>query len=373
MILHHFGNEGTIYEGDAIEVLRGFEDETADMIFADPPYYLQLGNELRRPDESRVSSVSDEWDHFSSFGDYDSFTLAWLGECRRVLKPEGTIWVIGTYHNIFRIGRCLQDLGFWILNDVIWLKSNPMPNFRGRRFTNAHETLIWAKKSKDSGYTFNYWDMKSLNDDLQMRSDWLLPVCSGSERIRDGGKRAHSTQKPAALLHRVILSSTKPGDIVLDPFLGSGTTAVVAQSLGRKWIGIERDASYVRLSARRINDLSSRRMSSETAPSLSPHPSRRDAGRVSFGNLVESGFLLPGQFVFSRSGDKKAMVNADGSVSVNGSRGSIHKLSAEMLGRERANGWDYWFFYEGDELVSIDVLRSRYRELIARHDNIRGR
>ncbi len=363
--IHHIGQTGTIMEGDVIEALSAIPDETIDLVFADPPYFLQLENELRRPDDSVVSPVDDEWDRFTSFGEYDRFSFSWLKECRRVLRKDGTLWVIGTYHNIFRIGRILQDLGYWILNDVVWVKSNPMPNFRGTRFTNAHETLIWAKRSKESGYVFNYWDMKSLNDGLQMRSDWRIPICSGRERVMDDGKRAHSTQKPLALLYRVVLSSTVPGSTLLDPFLGSGTTAVAAQMLGRRWIGIEKDPRYIALAAERAEAFIQANASPDISSSLSPHPSRRRDAKVPFGSLVESGMVRAGSRLFSPDGGKSARVNADGSLTVEGRRGSIHQIAALLQGRERANGWDYWFLREGEEALSIDLLRARYREVHA--------
>src|ERR1700755_152846 len=235
----------TIIRGDCLEELRKLPDRSCDLVFADPPYNLQLGGDLLRPDNSKVDAVDDHWDQVESFAAYDAFTKAWLSECRRILKDDGALWVIGSYHNIFRVGATLQDLGFWILNDVVWRKSNPMPNFKGRRFTNAHETMIWAAKSEQTKYTFNYEAMKALTDDLQMRSDWTLPICSGNERLKDeAGDKAHSTQKPESLLHRVIVSSTRPGDVVLDPFFGSGTTGAVAKRLGRRFIGIEREKTY---------------------------------------------------------------------------------------------------------------------------------
>lgn len=358
---HHIDDDGVIIQGDVIESLRHIPAESVDVIFADPPYFLQLENELRRPDDSRVVAVNDEWDTFSSFDEYDSFTSSWLSECRRVLKPDGTIWVIGTYHNIYRVGRILQDLGFWILNDVIWIKANPMPNFRGTRFTNAHETLIWARRKKGKGYTFNYWDMKSLNDGLQMRSDWLIPICSGKERIREEGVRAHSTQKPLALLYRVIASSSNPGDTVLDPFLGSGTTAVAARTLGRRWIGIEKDSGYIAVSRKRVSDAKPSADPLEFNRALSPYPSRRQSERIAFGSLVENGFVRPGQFLYSKSRKERARVNSDGSLTFENERGSIHKISAKLLGRERANGWDFWFYLRDGQLISIDTLRSEFR------------
>src|SRR5947208_11452498 len=266
--------------GDCVAELAKLPADSVDLVFADPPYNLQLQGDLKRPDNSRVDAVDDDWDRFSSFSAYDDFTRAWLTGCRRVMKPSATLWVIGSYHNIFRVGAILQDLGFWILNDVVWRKTNPMPNFRGRRFTNAHETLIWAAKSREQkGYTFNYEAMKSLNDELQMRSDWTLPICAGAERLKDSsGAKAHSTQKPESLLHRVIVSSSKRGDVILDPFFGSGTTGAVAKRLGRHFIGIERDPAYARLARERIAAI-------EPAPddAVDVTRSKRAEARIPFG------------------------------------------------------------------------------------------
>ncbi len=361
-VLSREAGSGTILHGDVIEALGSLGDGSADMIFADPPYNLQLEGELRRPDDSVVDAVNDGWDRFSSFSEYDAFTTSWLTECRRVLRENGSIWVIGTYHNIFRIGKIMQDLGYWILNDVVWVKTNPMPNFRGARFANAHETLIWAKRGKSSGYTFNYWDLKSLNEGLQMRSDWHIPICGGGERIREGGIKAHSTQKPEALLYRVVLSSTRPGDTVLDPFLGTGTTAAVCQTLGRRWIGIEREERYVEVAAGRIESLAERSppLGGEV---LDLYPSRRELKRVPFGALLESGMVRPGEILYSEDGGRKARVNADASVTADGERGSIHRISAMLQGRERSNGWDYWFVKRSGKLLPLDSLRVEYREM----------
>lgn len=354
-----------ILQGDVIEALGSLGTGSADMIFADPPYNLQLEGELRRPDDSVVDAVNDGWDRFSSFSEYDEFTTSWLTECRRVLKENGSIWVIGTYHNIFRIGKIMQDLGYWILNDVVWVKTNPMPNFRGARFANAHETLIWAKRGKSSGYTFNYWDLKSLNEGLQMRSDWHMPICGGSERIREGGMKAHSTQKPEALLYRVVLSSTRPGDTVLDPFLGTGTTAAVCQTLGRRWIGIEREERYVEVAARRIES-SAGLSPPQDGGALEPSPTRRELKRVPFGALLESGMVRPGETLYSEDGGRRARINADASVTADGERGSIHSISAMLQGRERSNGWDYWFVKRSGKLLPLDSLRVEYREMASR-------
>ncbi|MDH3475815.1 MAG: DNA methyltransferase [Rhodospirillales bacterium] len=332
-------------------------ERSVDMIFADPPYNLQLAGELTRPDQSRVDAVDDAWDRFDGFAAYDAFTRDWLGAARRVLKDDGTIWVIGSYHNIFRVGAELQDLGYWLLNDVIWRKSNPMPNFRGRRFTNAHETLIWAAKHQEASYTFNYAAMKALNDDLQMRSDWLIPICSGGERLRDDdGRKAHSTQKPEALLHRVVLAATQPGQIVLDPFLGSGTTAAVAKRLHRRYIGFEREADYVELARARlakirpVDDLS-----------LVETPSKRTQRRIPFGWLVERGILEPGTVLYGPARRWSAKVRADGTLITADFRGSIHQAGAHVQGAPACNGWQFWNLDVEGKLVPIDLLREKLR------------
>jgi len=345
----------TILQGDCLDLLPTLPEGSVDMVFADPPYNLQLSQDLYRPNMSRVDAVRDAWDAFPSFADYDAFSRAWLEGCRRLLKDSGTIWVIGTYHNIFRLGALLQDLGFWILNDIIWIKTNPMPNFRGVRFTNAHETLIWAARSRGARYTFNHHALKSLNDDLQMRSDWTLPICSGAERIRVDGRKAHSTQKPEALLYRVLLASTRPGDVVLDPFFGTGTTGVVARRLGRHWIGIERDPSYVEIARRRIES---------TAPYLFPDAllgaDARRPPRVPFGNLLEAGLLRPGDRLWFRGRREVfAVVRADGKLVVGDFVGSIHQAGKHLTGAP-CNGWEHWFYEQEDGRLSpIDELRQR--------------
>jgi modification methylase len=347
-----------IIEGDCLAAMSGLEEGCADLVFADPPYNLQLEGELRRPNNSKVDAVDDDWDRFASSADYDRFTRGWLSAARRVLKNTGSIWVIGSYHNIFRVGAVMQDLGFWILNDVIWRKVNPMPNFRGRRFTNAHETLIWAVKSREQkSYTFNYEAMKALNDELQMRSDWHLPICAGSERLKDAsGAKAHSTQKPEALLHRVLLASTNPGDVVLDPFFGSGTTGAVARRLSRRFIGIERDPDYVRLARRRIEAVEP----TET-DALSVTRSKKSEPRIPFGTLVERGLLRPGAVLSGANGRHRAKVRADGSLVCADASGSIHRIAAHVQGLDACNGWTFWHFESKGTLVPIDLLRQRVR------------
>ena len=346
----------TILPGDCIEVLAGLPDNSVDLVFADPPYHLQLSQELWRPNRTHVGAVQDSWDKFTSFEEYDQFTRLWLSACKRVLKDTGSLWVIGTYHNIYRIGTILQDLGFWILNDVIFIKTNPMPNFRGVRFTNAHETLIWAQKKKGAKYTFNYHAMKSLNDDLQMRSDWLLPICTGAERIKANGVKAHSTQKPEALLYRVLLASTNPGDVVLDPFFGSGTTGAVARKLGRHFIGIERDEGYIKIAQARIAAVEP---SPEAAINL-PDPRRRS--RVPFGALLEAALLLPGQTLYFIRNSTPATILADGHLRCGELTGSIHAIAKSLSNGAPANGWDCWFFEDanGDRIL-IDRLREKIR------------
>jgi DNA modification methylase len=343
-----------IHCGDCITMLGRLPSESADLIFADPPYNLQLEDDLYRPDHSKVTAVNDGWDKFDSFGDYDKFTSAWLRECHRVLKPTGSIWVIGTYHNIFRVGTILQDTGFWILNDIIWIKTNPMPNFRGTRFTNAHETLIWAIKSKTSKYTFHYRSMKAFNDDLQMRSDWVIPVCRGPERMKDEGQRAHSTQKPEELLYRIIIATSGPGDLVLDPFAGSGTSAVVAKRLGRNFLGFELNSSYVAMALKRLEQ-------TETLDKkLLEYRDDRVRTRVPFGTLVGNGYIIPGEYLWSDDGKQMAEVQADASLLFNGKTGSVHSVAALASGQSRANGWTFWYVRRGDRPVAIDELRREY-------------
>lgn len=348
-----------IIQGDCLHVLETLPEKSVDLIFADPPYNLQLQQELVRPNQTVVNAVNDEWDKFADFEAYDEFTRAWLVGCRRVLKDDGTIWVIGSYHNIFRVGKIMMDLGFWILNSVLWLKTNPMPNFRGTRFTNATETMIWAQKSQaQKKYTFNYRAMKHLNDDKQMTNVWHIPLCTGAERIKVNGKKAHSTQKPEALLYRVILSSSNVGDVVLDPFFGSGTTGAVAKKLRRHFIGIEREPAYVEIAQQRIDAV----QPSSAAEDLLVTPSKRHLPRVTFGTLVENGYLAVGQRLFSRNREHQALICADGMLKCAERVGSIHKLAAYLLQQAAQNGWEFWCFEnENGELASIDVLREQYR------------
>jgi modification methylase len=351
-------NGGRILEGDCVAVMNAMGEGVADVVFADPPYNLQLEGELRRPDNSKVDAVDDSWDQFASLTEYDRITREWLTAARRSLKDTGSIWVIGSYHNIFRVGAIMQDLGFWILNDVIWRKTNPMPNFKGRRFTNAHETLIWAMKSHDQkSYTFNYDAMKALNEELQMRSDWTLPICSGGERLKDeNGEKAHSTQKPEALLHRVLLASTNRGDVVLDPFFGSGTTGAVARRLGRRFIGIERDANYVRLARARIE-----RVTEADSDALEVTRSKKSEPRIPFGVLVERGMLKPGQVLIGPNGRHRAKVRADGTLVCENASGSIHRIAAHVQGLDACNGWTFWHFNSKGTQVPIDILRQQVR------------
>ena len=346
----------TILAGDCIELMNSLPANSVDLIFADPPYNLQLKGELHRPDNSKVDAVDDHWDQFSSFAVYDKFTHEWLAAARRLLKPDGAIWVIGSYHNIFRVGAAMQDAGFWMLNDVVWRKSNPMPNFRGKRFTNAHETMIWASKSEGAKYTFNYEALKTLNDGVQMRSDWVLPICNGGERLKDdNGDKAHPTQKPESLLHRVLVASTKPGDVVLDPFFGTGTTGAVAKMLGRDWIGIEREESYRKVAEKRIASV--RKFDSVA---LQTTTGKRAEPRIPFGQLVERGMLRPGEVLTSING-KAAKVRADGSLVADGINGSIHQVGAALEGAPSCNGWTYWCYRREGKNVPIDVLRQQLR------------
>ncbi len=346
----------TILQGDCIAEMARLPDKSVDMIFADPPYNLQLGGDLIRPEGGKVDACDDDWDKFDSLAVYDDFTREWLEQARRILKDDGTIWVIGSYHNIYRVGALLQDADFWILNDIVWRKANPMPNFRGTRFTNAHETLLWCAKDEKARYTFNYRAMKALNDDLQMRSDWVLPICSGSERCKDdAGDKAHPTQKPESLLYRILLACTKPGDVVLDPFFGTGTTGAVARRLGRKWIGIERETAYVKVAKARI---------ASTLPldesAMLTVPDKRSQPRVAFGLLVESGMVPAGSMLTDSKRRWKASVGADGTLTCDGHSGSIHKVGAALQGAPSCNGWTFWHVEQGGKVQPIDVLRQQH-------------
>jgi modification methylase len=345
-----------IITGDCIAAMRALPAKSVDMIFADPPYNLQLGGELFRPDGSHVDAVTDDWDKFDSLAAYDAFTRAWLAQAHRVLKDTGTIWVIGSYHNIFRVGAAVQDFGFWILNDIVWRKANPMPNFKGTRFTNAHETLIWASKGERARYLFNYRAMKTLNDEIQMRSDWEFPICGGGERLKRGGVKVHPTQKPEALLYRVLLACTKPGDVVLDPFFGTGTTGAVARRLGRHWIGIEREQEYVAAAAERIAaalPLDESALATMQSPKAQP--------KVPFGKLVETAMLPAGSVVTDAKRRWSATVRADGSLqAADGQAGSIHRLGAVLQGAPACNGWTFWHYEAADGLKPVDDLRQTY-------------
>ena len=344
-----------IINGNCLEEIKKIPDKSFDLIFADPPYNMQLGENLRRPDNSKVKSVDDDWDKFQSFKSYDEFSLMWLQECKRTLKDDGTIWVIGSYHNIFRLGFHLQNLDYWILNDVIWRKNNPMPNFKGTRFTNAHETLIWASKNKNSKYTFNYQSLKCLNDDLQMRSDWLIPICSGKERIKKNGKKIHSTQKPETLLHRIILASTNKGDTIFDPFLGTGTTAVVAKKLGRAYFGIEQNKNYFSSAKKRIH--ATKQIEDNNLDTIENNKSKP---RIPFGSLVELGIIKPGTSLFDPKKKINAKIMADGSIKYKEIEGSIHKIAAKIMGAESYNGWTYWHYNVNGVTVLIDSLRQKF-------------
>ncbi|HEY5156617.1 MAG TPA: DNA methyltransferase [Anaerolineales bacterium] len=361
----------SILSGDCVDLLAKLPESSVDLIFADPPYNLQLKQELFRPNLSKVNAVDVGWDKFFDFKEYDAFTYQWLSACRHVLKATGTIWIIGSYHNIFRVGAILQDLDFWILNDVVWIKNNPMPNFHGVRFTNAHETLIWAQKNKGSKYTFNYHAMKSLNDDLQMRSDWYLPLCTGNERQKINGEKAHPTQKPEALLYRVLLASTNPGDIILDPFFGTGTTGAVAKKLGRHYIGIERDLDYIQIAQERISTI----VAAPAAVLEISNPRQRK--RVPFGILLETGLLQPGQMLYFIRGDPTAIIQADGSLRCGTMTGSIHSLAKILSGDIPANGWDCWLFEDvSGQQFPLDLLRKKFQnetavDLLVRNKSLR--
>jgi modification methylase len=351
----------TVLDGDCIAAMASLPAASVDLVFADPPYNLQLRGELHRPDNSLVDAVDDAWDSFASFAAYDAFTRAWLAEAHRLLKPDGAIWVIGSYHNVFRLGAALQDTGFWLLNDVIWRKSNPMPNFRGKRFTNAHETLIWAAKSQRSRYTFNYDAMKALNDGVQMRSDWLIPLCTGAERLKDAaGQKLHPTQKPESLLHRILVATTDPGDIVLDPFFGTGTTGAAARRLGRRFIGIEQEPAYRAAAEARIA-----RVAPLDPETFATTAARRAEPRVAFGELLARGLIAAGETLHSLNGRHSARVRADGTLVAADVRGSIHQVGAALEGAPSCNGWTYWHFRRRGAAIPLDVLRQQVRAELA--------
>ncbi len=355
MLLKSYLNRVVV--GDCIEMMNKLPAESVDLIFADPPYNLQLNGELERPDQTKVDGVKETWDKFKSISDYDNYTKEWMSSARRILKPNGSIWVIGSYHNIFRLGYILQDLGFWLLNDVVWRKVNPMPNFRGRRFTNAHETLIWASKTKESKYTFNYEAMKSLNGDLQMRSDWSLPICTGDERLKNkDGKKIHPTQKPENLLNRVVMSSSNIGDVVLDPFFGTGTTGAVAKKLRRNFIGIEQDAKYALEAEKRIN-----KVEEIGTKDLIQTPRKTSEPRIPFGHLLEQGLINPGELLQDSRSRWTAKIRADGSLISKDKKGSIHSVGADLQGLQACNGWTFWHIKRSGKLIPIDSLRHAAR------------
>jgi modification methylase len=347
-----------ILHGDCIEILKSLPENSVDLIFADPPYNLQLRNDLYRPNMTKVDAVNDGWDRFDNFAEYDAFTREWLSAAQCVLKNTGTIWVIGSYHNIYRVGAIMQDLGFWILNDLVWIKKNPMPNFRGVRFTNAHETILWAQKKKGAKYTFNHKSMKALNEDLQMRSDWNLPLVTGNKRIKQNGTKAHSAQKPEALLYRVIMASSNPGDVVLDPFFGTGTTGAVAKKLGRNWIGIERDKKYVKIAQKRIDAI-------QGADEEAIHVEKRKQARIPFGALLENGLLQPGQSLYFARDDVRAKILSNGHLRCGDLTGSIHGVAKILMDNAPANGWDLWFYKdENGKKIVINELREKLRSSI---------
>jgi DNA modification methylase len=343
-----------IHQGDCIALLKQIPDNSVDLIFADPPYNLQLKSDLLRSDNSKVETVNDAWDKFENMNSYDDFTETWLSECKRVLKDTGCIWVIGTYHNIFRVGTKLQDLGFWILNDVVWIKTNPMPNFKGTRFNNAHETMIWATKSEKSKFTFHYQSMKVMNEDLQMRSDWFIPICKGDERIKINGQKAHSTQKPEELLYRVILSTSNVGDIVLDPFSGSGTTAAVAKRLGRNFIAFEREQFYVDVANERLDNVIPLDLN------LLEYKVEVKKPRIPFVNLIDKSFIQVGEYIYSKNEKHKAKINADTTIECDGIIGSIHIVSAKLTHKDSCNGWKFWYVKRNGELIVLDELREKF-------------
>ena len=349
--------KNSIVQGDSLKLLKQIPDKSVDLVFADPPYNLQLKDILYRPDQTTVEAVTNDWDKFDTYQAYDNFCIVWLKECKRILKDGGALWVIGSYHNILRLGTSIQDLGYWILNDIIWHKTNPMPNFRGTRFTNAHETLLWCTTSRKAKYTFNYQNLKELNEGKQMRSDWHIPICAGKERLRESNnQRSHPTQKPEALLYRILLASSQKGDIILDPFLGSGTTAVVAKKLQRNFIGFEQDKKYIKLAKKRLKDTA---ILDDDVVSMSK--SRRDLPKVPFGELVEQGIIPPGAVLTDKKEKYKATVSIDGSLKIKGISGSIHQVGAKLQGLPSCNGWDFWHVKEKSSQILLDDIRGDYR------------
>ena len=343
----------TIIHGHNTEVMQALEEESIDLIFADPPYNLQLKNDLYRPNQTKVAGVFDKWDRFKSNEEYDHFTREWLLGCRRVLKEQGAIWVIGSYHNIYRVGAIMQDLGFWILNDILWIKTNPMPNFKGTRFNNAHEILLWAVKNPKAKYTFHYKSMKTFNDDKQMRSDWYIPICSGGERLK-----IHSTQKPEALLYRVIVSTSKVGDVILDPFMGSGTTGAVAKRLQRNFIGIEKEKAYIKPATERIKKVTLPHRGDVDNYAIETKPPR-----IPFGSLIAHSLIDIGEYLYDKNKSIMARVLANGTIQYKNSVGSIHSVSAQLLNKQSNNGWTFWHIKRDNHLIPIDDLRYKFLEI----------
>ena len=349
--------KNSILHGDSLELLKQIPDKSIDLVFADPPYNLQLKDTLYRPDQTTVEAVTNDWDKFDTYQAYDNFSLLWLKESKRVLRDGGALWVIGSYHNILRLGTSIQNLGFWILNDIIWHKTNPMPNFRGTRFTNAHETLLWCTTARKAKYTFNYQNLKELNEGKQMRSDCHIPICTGKERLRESNnQRSHPTQKPEALLYRILVSSTNKGDTVLDPFLGSGTTAVMAKKLQRNFIGFEQDKEYIKLAKKRLKQ--TKVLADEVVIMAK---SRKDLPKVPFGELVEQGIIPPGAVLTDKKEKFKATVSIDGSLKIKDISGSIHQVGAKIQGLPSCNGWDFWHVKDKSSSKLLDDIRGDYR------------
>ena len=345
-----------VIAGDSIDVMQTLPNNFADLVFVDPPYFLQLNHGLTRPDQSNVDGVHQNWDKFDDFAHYDAFTDAWLSGCKDIMKENASLWVIGSYHNIYRIGKILQDHGFWIINDIIWVKSNPMPNFKGTRFTNAHEILLWAVKSPSAKYHFNYHSLKNMNDDLQMRSDWHLPLCTGTERLKDGdGKKAHPTQKPESLLYRIISACTQPGQTIFDPFAGTGTSLAVAKKLGRQFIGIERDQDYLKAINARLDDTPAPQENIE----FFYGETRNKQPRIPFGNLLELGLVKTGEKLISADKKFTAKIFADASIEAGNVRGSIHKIGAALQNLPSCNGWTYWHIERKGKIIPINDLRQQ--------------